>query len=92
MCLADTVPVEVKVYPETIRNIGGITKLNRKQFITYHESYGSGDMGNEDFIYFTARKSLFRLRAHHLAQRAGIEGVWGQEGHAAERRCHFETV
>ncbi|MER2491390.1 hypothetical protein [Catenovulum sediminis] len=43
--------VEVNLEPTTIRDIGGVTKFNRSQYITLHESFGSGDLTEEDLLY-----------------------------------------
>ncbi len=48
---AQTETVKVTLDPTTIRNIGGVTKFDRDQWITIHESFGSGDMSENDFHY-----------------------------------------
>ncbi|WP_111979612.1 beta-agarase [Algibacillus agarilyticus] len=43
--------VDVHLAPTTIRDIGGITQFNRSQYITLHESFGSGDLSEEDLLH-----------------------------------------
>jgi hypothetical protein len=43
--------VNVHLEPNTSRNIGGVTKFDRSQFITLHESFGSSDLTAEDRQY-----------------------------------------
>ena len=43
--------VIVTVDPDCVRSIGGVTRFDRSQFITIHESAGSLDMDVEDFRY-----------------------------------------
>ncbi|QBG46741.1 beta-agarase [Verrucomicrobia bacterium S94] len=49
--IADTSGVTVTLEPQCIRNIGGVTRFCRKQFITIHESFGSIDFADEDVRY-----------------------------------------
>lgn len=44
-------PVEVQLSPEVLRNIGGVTRFDRDQFITVHESYGSKDMTDDELTF-----------------------------------------
>lgn len=44
-------PVEIKVDPAVVRNIGGVKEFNREQFITIHEAFGSIDMDENDVHY-----------------------------------------
>ena len=43
--------VEVKLNPACVRNIGGVTRLDRSQFITIHEGFGSIDIDEHDVRY-----------------------------------------
>ena len=48
---AQAAPVMVTVYPETVRNIGGISEFNRAQFITLHASPTDPDTTDAQFDY-----------------------------------------
>jgi len=50
-CSDSDTSVQIKVYPNTIRNIGGVTKFDRSQYITIHESPGANDLSDEDIRY-----------------------------------------
>ncbi|EWH08976.1 beta-agarase [Catenovulum agarivorans DS-2] len=43
--------VKVHLEPTTVRNIGGVSKFDRSQYITLHESFGSSDLTEEDLLY-----------------------------------------
>lgn len=43
--------VEIHLEPTIIRDIGGVSKFNRAQYITLHESFGSGDLTQGDLLY-----------------------------------------
>ncbi|MGJ8639588.1 MAG: beta-agarase [Opitutaceae bacterium] len=49
--IAKSESVTITVDPATERSIGGVTKFDRKQFITIHEAFGSTDMNDEDVRY-----------------------------------------
>ena len=43
--------VQVRLDPAVVRDIGGVTRFDRNQFITIHESPGSKDMSDRDKKY-----------------------------------------
>jgi len=56
--------VVITVDPNCVRDIGGITRFDRNQFITIHESFGSSDMDVADFQYIED----------------GLEAAYGRDG------------
>ncbi len=57
-------PVKITVDPARVRNIGGVTKFDRAQFITIHESFGGKDLTEEDRRYL----------------KEGLEARYGRDG------------
>jgi len=51
LCCAQPDVVRVTVDPACVRNIGGVTRFDRDQFITIHEAFGSIDMTDDDLHY-----------------------------------------
>ena len=44
-------PVEIKLNPACVRNIGGVAEFDRAQFITVHDGFGSIDIDEHDVRY-----------------------------------------
>jgi hypothetical protein len=64
LALAQPDPVQVTLDPACVRNIGGVTRFDRDQFITIHEAFGSIDMDDDDL--------------HHLEE--VLDARYGRDG------------